>query len=124
MPPTVSLPTAFPNNPTMTEIEDAIYDQTLQKVMQILARIPAPSQEELNLGLCCAIDLDGDIRAMEPFFASGAQITLNSFQSAFARHDLVAWQAFIDHGWDINSVEYGDVAIRYESSQSKSTEKY
>ncbi|KUJ15412.1 ankyrin [Mollisia scopiformis] len=93
-------------------LEDAIYEQKLDKVNEILETSPGLSQDDLNLALGSSIDPDGDIRAMAPLFARGAKVNHSAFRSAMMRKDLVAWQAFIDQGWDINSKEFGDIALR------------
>lgn len=96
----------------ITALEDAIYDKQLEKVIDFLDNNPGLSQTQLDVALAWAVGVDGDIRAITPLFAHGAKINSLAFDYAFVKGDLFVWQAFIDQGWDINSLEYGDPALR------------
>ncbi|KAF8852226.1 hypothetical protein BDZ45DRAFT_730325 [Acephala macrosclerotiorum] len=96
----------------MSALEDAIEANDISKFMEVLESEPGPLQTELDEALTLALDPCGDIRAMILLLSHGAKVTRNSFSSPFIRNDLVAWQAFIDYRWEINSVEFRAVALR------------
>jgi hypothetical protein len=100
----------------MTPLEDAIQDRDLPEIQRILSSISAPSQDELDMALEMAVESDQDggyIDALEPLLAAGANITESAFVDASHRDDNLVYQAFLDHGWDINSMEFGQPALRF-----------
>jgi hypothetical protein len=100
----------------MTPLEDAIQDRNLPEIKRILSSIPAPSQDELDMALSMATDSDqhgGYIDALEPLLSAGALITESAFIGASHRDDNIVYRAFLDHGWDINSMEFGQPALRF-----------
>ena len=100
----------------MTPLEDAIQDRDLPEIQRILSSISAPSQDELDMALEMAVESDqhgGYIDALEPLLAAGANITESAFVGASHRDDNLVYQAFLDHGWDINSMEFGQPALRF-----------
>lgn len=44
---------------------------------------------------------------------NGACITKLAFLSAARSEDLAIFQEFLNYGWDINSTEFGEPALRY-----------
>ena len=63
-----------------------------------------------------AVEADQDVGyvdALEPFLAAGANITESAFVGASHRDDNLAYQAFLDHGWDMDSMEFGQPALRF-----------
>lgn len=99
----------------MAPLEDAIQDGDLE-IKRILSSIPAPSQDELDMALSIAAESNqhgGYIDALEPLLAAGANITESAFIGASHRDDNIVYQAFLDHGWNINSMEFGQPALRF-----------
>lgn len=97
----------------MATLKDALQHSNMEEVMKILQSDHALPQRELNSALVTAISRDGPDDAIIPLLSHGAQITEGSICLAAARGDVVAFQAFLDYGWDINSLEFGQPALRY-----------
>jgi hypothetical protein len=51
----------------------------------------------------------GYIDAVELLLFTGALITEVAFIGALHRDDNITFQALLDHGWDINSMEFGQL---------------
>ena len=100
----------------MTPLEYAVEDRDLPRIKRILSSVSPPDQEELDLALSMAADSDnhgGYIDAVELLLSAGASITETVFQGAGRRDDNLVYQALFDHGWDINSMEFGQPALRH-----------
>lgn len=96
----------------MTTLEKAIYDFNIDKVIAILDVNHNLAQSELDSALAIAISDEGPDSAIVPLLSHGAHITQWSFCAAAARGHVIAFQAFLDHGWDINSLDFGEPALR------------
>ncbi|KAE8444282.1 hypothetical protein EG329_000689 [Mollisiaceae sp. DMI_Dod_QoI] len=96
----------------MTTLEDALYDLNLNRVLEILEFNHDLSKIELDEALAIAISSEGPDGAIMPLLSHGALLTHWSFCGAAARRDVVAFKAFLDHGWDINSLDFGQPALR------------
>ncbi|KAL2070256.1 hypothetical protein VTL71DRAFT_13282 [Oculimacula yallundae] len=70
---------------------------------------------DLNTALDYALLPDGDDRAVAPLLSHGAKITIGAFSTAALRDNTFALQAFHDHGWDVNSTEFGEPMIAVNS---------
>lgn len=100
----------------VTPLEDAIQDRDLPEIKRILSSIPAPSHDELDMALSMAAESDqhgGYIDALEPLLSAGANITGSAFIGSSHRDDNTVYQAFLDHDWDINSMEFGQPALQF-----------
>ena len=98
----------------MITFESAIEDQDLEAVLELLESKPRPSQKELNKALASAVDPElGLPDAVVPLFENGACITENVFLEGVTREDVELWEIFLKYGWDINSLEFGQTALRY-----------
>lgn len=96
----------------MSTLEDAIYALDTNRAVEILSSNHDLPQSELDSVLAIAISSEGPDSAVEPLLSHGAQITNWSFCGAAARGDVTAFQAFLDHGWDTNSLDFGQPALR------------
>jgi hypothetical protein len=57
----------------------------------------------------------GYIDAVELLLFTGGLITEVAFIGALHRDDNITFQALLDHGWDINSMEFGQPALWFIS---------
>jgi hypothetical protein len=85
----------------------------LQKVQDLLDSDWKPSQEELDTALYNAT-WKGFVAITALLLSSGACITDMAFIGATHNEDPAIFQEFLNHGWDINSTEFGDPALRYQ----------
>lgn len=97
----------------MAALEDAVYDFTIDidKLVAILKSNHNIPQSELDSALTIAI-CEGPDDVITLLLSHGARITDGSFCGAAGRRDVKAFEAFLDHGWDINSLEFGEPALR------------
>lgn len=95
----------------MSSLEFFIRDHNLAQIESILCSTPQPPQREVDEALADAVD-EGFIDAVELLLSHGANITEPAFLGATSRPDNRVFQAFLNHGWDINSTEYGETALR------------
>ncbi|KUJ12937.1 uncharacterized protein LY89DRAFT_737835 [Mollisia scopiformis] len=93
-------------------LEDALRDFNTPKAVEILESSHNLSQNELNSALRIAISSSSPDTAIDHLLSHGAQITETVFYGASARKYVISFQAFLDHGWDINSLEFGQPALR------------
>lgn len=98
---------------TKGSLREAVLASNILRVKEMVASDPAPPQADLDEALTDAISPYGDDRAIAPLLSRGAKITLSSFYMASRRDDTVVFQALCDHGWDVNSVEFGQPILRY-----------
>ncbi|CZR65974.1 uncharacterized protein PAC_15874 [Phialocephala subalpina] len=96
----------------MSALEEALEEVNVDRVLEILESNPGLSQDELDNTLFEAVSSEGLEAAITPSLIHGAKITQRTFLGATRRQDVVAFQAFLDHGWDINSVEFDQPALR------------
>jgi hypothetical protein len=95
-------------------LESAIYAHDLDRVKEILNFDPRPSQRELDKALMLATSHEegGDVNAVMPLLFYGARITEPAFLAAVRYPDNTIFQIFLDFGWDINSLDFGEPALR------------
>jgi len=97
---------------TSQKLEDAIFDQNIDLVLQILNSHEALSQDELNTALANATEIEeGCHEAILPLLSHGAQITSQAVKGAAQHKDIDIFQTFLDHGWDINTLLTGVTPI-------------
>ncbi|PVH86239.1 ankyrin [Cadophora sp. DSE1049] len=97
----------------MATLESAIEDQDIALVEELLRSTPGPSQRELDKALAFAVDPElGLPEAVIPLFEKGAHITENVFLEAITREGVELFEIFLKYGWDVNSVEFGQPALR------------
>ncbi|KAK0105328.1 hypothetical protein ONS95_004291 [Cadophora gregata] len=97
----------------MATLESAIEDQDAALFEEILGSSPGPSQRELDQALSLAVDSElGLPDAVIPLFEKGARITESVFLEAAIREGVELFEIFLKYGWDINSVEFGEPALR------------
>ena len=75
--------------------------------------------QELNDALYQAT-WKGHVTIAALLMSNGAHITKQTFLAAIRNEDFPIFQEFLNHGWDINSTEFGDPALRCELSPSRS----
>ncbi|KAJ5900533.1 ankyrin [Penicillium subrubescens] len=76
--------------------------------------LPCRPQEDLNDALKDAVT-DKVHGLVALLLEHGAQVTEAVFRRACNSNDLVVFQAFLDHRWDINSRPFGEPTLRYEA---------
>lgn len=103
----------------MAALDDALRHSNMVEVTKILQSDHMLSQQELNSALLTAVSRAGQDNAIAALLAHGAQITEGSICLAVTRGDVIAFQAFLDYGWDINSLEFGQPALRYSTPHLK-----
>jgi hypothetical protein len=91
---------------------DALSSSNVEEVGNILQSGHALSQQELNSALLTAVSRAEQSDTVAKLLSHGAQITTGAIGFAARRGDVIAFRAFVDHGWDINSLEFGQPTLR------------
>lgn len=103
----------------MATLKTTIVDGDIKGLQAQLSSNSDFTQLELDKALAVAVSSQGHIDAVVSLLAHGARINSVSFIVAVEQENVAVLQAFLDYGWDINSVEFDDPALRYGSpSQS------
>jgi hypothetical protein len=87
----------------------------VDKVQELLNSDWKLSQAELNDALYKAT-LKGHATIAALLLSNGARITKITILAAARNEDLLIFQEFLNHGWEINSTEFGGPALRHELS--------
>ena len=98
---------------TVELLNTACSDGDVEKVQELLTGDWKPSQAELNDALYKAT-LKGHATIAAFLLSNGAHITQQTFLAATRNKDLPIFQEFLNHGWNINSTEFGGPALRHE----------
>ena len=88
----------------------------LDQLQELFSSKPKPSQDELDKALSVAT-WAGHAKVVGLLLSQRARITYSAFYGATSRENTAIFQEFLDHGWDINSTEFEDPALRYGCSQ-------
>ncbi len=108
--------TNIPNATTdLSSLRSAICDHDIDQIKQILQDTPIIPQVDLNRALSFATQKT-KVEAIKVLMSQGAQVNENAFYFACSKHNVAIFEALLEFGWDINSVEFGEPALRYASS--------
>ena len=98
-------------------LKKACIEGDVDAVREILAadevtqgQVPRISQDELDRCLYEAIH-EGHLDILPPLLSHGAKVESSALYAATRRGDKQVFQAFLDHGWDINSLTKGRTAL-------------
>lgn len=105
----------MPSEDLSTLCSNGDLDQLQELFSSLFSSQPKPSQDELDTALGNATRA-GHAKVTGLLLSQGARITRQAFRDAVYSRDTTIFQEFLDHGWDINSAEFGDPALRYGCS--------
>lgn len=104
---------------TVELLKTACFDGDVEKVQKLITCDWKLSQAELNDALYQAT-WKGHATIAALLMSNGAHITKQTFLAAIRNEGFPIFKVFLNHGWDINSTEFGDPALRCELSPSRS----
>ena len=104
------LPSDDRYNRLPSDIKDATKSNDTKKLRKWLRQWPDPEYEAKQDCLELAIR-EGSIETIKTLLAHGATLTYIAFLKAIHREEPAVFQQLLDHGWDIDSTEFGRPAV-------------
>jgi hypothetical protein len=92
------------------EIQEAIISNDRKPLRRWLGQDPEPSYEAKQDCLSIAI-CQSSVETIKTLLSHGATLNDDSFQEAIEREELTIFQQLLNHGWNINTTEFGRPAI-------------
>lgn len=96
---------------SLTPLATACSEGNVNLVETMLNANPTPSQGELD-GALERATWAGHIEPVRLLLSQGARLNRMSFIGVVRSRDPAMFEELLQHGWDINSTEFGSPALR------------
>lgn len=96
----------------MSELSGLAFDAKCDALERELKSNKHITQSSLDDALYRAIEND-QVQAVRMLLAHGAQLKRVSFLAVCRHRSIPIFDALAEHGWDVNSLEFGGPALRY-----------
>ena len=108
------LPVDDPFEHLPKEIQEAIVSGDRKTLRRWLRQYPEPEYEAKQDCLLITI-CKSSVETIKTMFSHGATLKDSSFSKAISREEPAVFQQLLDHGWDINTTEFGCPAVTFVS---------